>query len=333
MRTVFVCLLLFGCSESPASEASSQDAGSDAALDAAGDAQFDATSDARADAAQDAASDARADAEPSGVHAGQVTTWLKDSGAGDDLTWHPDGYLIASDPNGSGLTANGKSLLRINLDGSVSVLSDQLRKPLGNALAADGTIYACEWADPNGSIFKVAPSGVVTEIPNVSCSNLVVRADGALWVSAWSTNQVLEVREGQAPVEVASLNGPVAMEYDSDGQVIVGSANTGEVWHLNDLGETTLLGQVQETGSIRVADVTPAYGGIYATSFNGQHIWRITGGQATVFAGTGVRGTDDGPGSSATFNQPNGIAASPDGRTLYVQQFGGALRVVPILGD
>src|SRR5690606_14724512 len=123
------------------------------------------------------------------------------------------------------------------------------------------------------------------------------------------------------------------MEYDSDGQVIVASANTGELWHLSDLGETATLGRVDEAGSIRVADVTPAHGGIYATSFGGHRIWRITGGSATVFAGTGARGSDDAPAESATFNQPNGIAASADGRTLYVQQFGGALRVIPIEGD
>jgi sugar lactone lactonase YvrE len=38
-------------------------------------------------------------------------------------------------------------------------------------------------------------------------------------------------------------------------------------------------------------------------------------------------------GATATFDEPNGIAASPDGRTLYVQQFGGALRTIAIEGD
>lgn len=231
--------------------------------------------------------------------------------------------------------ANGTSLLRIDLDGGVSVLNAGLRKPLGNALAADGTLYACEWGSPLGSVFKLTTAGEVSEVAtDINYpSNLVVRSDGSLWVSAWGTNQVLHIVEGQAPVEVAALNGPVGMEYDSDGQVIVASANNGDVWHLNDLGETRLLGQVEERGSVVVADVTPAYGGIYATSFGGHRIWRISAGQATVFAGTGARGGADGPADTATFSQPNGIAASPDGRTLYVQEFGGALRVIPIEGS
>ena len=38
------------------------------------------------------------------------------------------------------------------------------------------------------------------------------------------------------------------------------------------------------------------------------------------FAGSGVRGRDDGPAAEATFSFPNNLAFSPDGRTLYVNQ-------------
>jgi sugar lactone lactonase YvrE len=43
---------------------------------------------------------------------------------------------------------------------------------------------------------------------------------------------------------------------------------------------------------------------------------------ATV-AGSGVAGSSDGVGTSATFNGPNGIALSGDGRTLFVAEYNG----------
>ncbi|CAN0571293.1 unnamed protein product, partial [Laminaria digitata] len=104
------------------------------------------------------------------------------------------------------------------------------------------------------------------------------------------------------------------------------------IYRLAADGTPTEIAKVDDVGSLVVADLVAAHGGLYATSFSGHRIWRIDAqGQAEVFAGTGVRGSQDGAGLSATFNAPNGIAASADGRTLYVQQLLGGLRVIPIV--
>ena len=44
----------------------------------------------------------------------------------------------------------------------------------------------------------------------------------------------------------------------------------------------------------------------------------------------GEAGSADGPAAEAQLQNPNGIAASPDGRTLYIQELGGALRTLTI---
>ena len=68
--------------------------------------------------------------------------------------------------------------------------------------------------------------------------------------------------------------------------------------------------------------VTFARGDLYATSFTGQRIYRVsTSGEVTHIAGTGARGEADGPGLEATFSWPNGIAAGPRGDRLYVNDF------------
>lgn len=271
-----------------------------------------------------------------GVRAGAVSTWLAASGAGDDLTLHPDGYLVASDPIGEGTYSapTGVRLLRIDFDGTTSELTRGLRKPLGNTVGPDGSLYACEWGAPTGSVFRVAPDGAVSEIAQdiQSPSNVVVLDDGAVLVTAWGTNEVLRIPpEGGAPTRFAALPRPVGMDRDANGAVVVASAD-GHVYRLGSDGAPTEIARVEDRGTLVVADLVAAHGGLYATSFSGHRIWRITdAGRAEVFAGTGTRGGDDGPGLLATFNTPNGIAASADGRTLYVQQLLGALRVIPIL--
>lgn len=272
------------------------------------------------------------------VRAGQVRTMLANSGAGDDLTLHPDGYLVASDPIGEG-TYNapaGHRLLRVDFDGTVSELAGGLRKPLGNTVGPDGRLYACEWS-ASGSVFEVDLGGTVREIAQgvAYASNVVALEDGSVLVTAYGTNEVLRIpAAGGAPASFAQLARPVGMDVDHEGAVIVAGAEDGRVHRLGPDGTPELIAVVDAPGSLRVADLVAAHGGLYATSFSGHSVWRITAeGRAEVFAGTGRRGGEDGPALQASFNSPNGIAASPDGRTLYVQELLGGLRVIPILDE
>lgn len=74
MRALLTCLLLIDCSESSPDASPSTDSGADGPLEATSDAPFEAASDAAKDAPADVANDA-------GIHAGEVTTLLQDSGA------------------------------------------------------------------------------------------------------------------------------------------------------------------------------------------------------------------------------------------------------------
>jgi DNA-binding beta-propeller fold protein YncE len=71
------------------------------------------------------------------------------------------------------------------------------------------------------------------------------------------------------------------------------------------------------------ADVAvDAAGNKYVADPYGNRILKVTpGGEATVFAGTGQAGDDDGAAASATFSMPTGVALGPDG-ALYVADMG-----------
>jgi len=53
--------------------------------------------------------------------------------------------------------------------------------------------------------------------------------------------------------------------------------------------------------------------------------------QVTTLAGNGIKRSQDGTGLAAAFNYPFGLAASPDGKTLFVAEYGsGKIRAINI---
>ena len=66
-------------------------------------------------------------------------------------------------------------------------------------------------------------------------------------------------------------------------------------------------------------------GSTYVPDFNNHCIRKITpGGVVTTFAGSGARGSTDGPGANTSFKHPTGLAIDGDGN-LIVADFGNHL--------
>ena len=60
---------------------------------------------------------------------------------------------------------------------------------------------------------------------------------------------------------------------------------------------------------------------MYITGFHGHRIYQVTmDGEVSILAGTGERGSIDGPALNATFSYPNGIAYDPGDHTLYINE-------------
>ena len=94
-------------------------------------------------------------------------------------------------------------LVRVDPDGSVTVVADDLRFPNGMALSDDGrTLVVAETYAARLTAFDVAGDGslsgrrVFAETPGLAPDGLCLDAEGQIWFATARTAEVLRVREG-----------------------------------------------------------------------------------------------------------------------------------------
>ena len=200
-----------------------------------------------------------------------------------------------------------------------------LAMPLGGveglAIDAKGSLYV---ADPDSYIvLKIAPDG----------SASVVAGNG---ISGFSGDT--------GPAINASLNQPIALAFDSAGNLYIADANGQRVLKVTPAGTITTVagngtyGFSGDGGSAVNASLgypagvaVDASGTLYISDSANNRIRRVSpSGTITTYAGTGVAGTtgDGGPAANATFNQPRQIAFDSTGN-LYITDDRRLRRITP----
>ena len=193
----------------------------------------------------------------------------------------------AFDARGNLFQANfsGDTVSKINRHGEVSTyVSEGLAGPVGIAIAPDGTLYVCNCR--SNTIARVSPERQVTELANLT----------------------------------GELSGcPNGITFGPDEKLYVVGFGRSNVL------EITLEGKVRTLTDITggwLGHVAFANGELYVTSFGTHQIYRVDlDGGYEVLTGTHERGIAGGLLSAARFSHPNGIAADPAGRSLYVNSF------------
>ncbi|MEQ9399710.1 MAG: hypothetical protein RJQ04_11160 [Longimicrobiales bacterium] len=176
---------------------------------------------------------------------------------------------------------NGHYVSRIERDGTVRTWVDEgLNGPVGMAAAADGTLFV---VNCNGNtVSRVAPDRTVSTF-----------ADGPLFAC------------------------PNGITFDDRGDLYVVNFGNTHVVRITPDGQASSFTQVPGAGGN--GHITFARGDFYVTKFRAHQVFRVSAdGSFSVLAGTGAQGQTDGPAWTAQMSQPNGIAASPSGTTLYV---------------
>jgi hypothetical protein len=189
-------------------------------------------------------------------------------------------------------------------DGTQTVLASGLLGPVGCALDSKQRLYVAEAGLGN--------------IPGTRI--LRTNAQGALmpWV---------DLAGSAAPL--IALSG---LAVDDRDRVYVANYVDGRIARVTPEGVVSLFADVGITpaaGAFALSYLAFADDDLYATHLSGNRLYRVNrAGVASVAAGTGATGSTDGPALSATFNLPNGVAATPGERGVYITEAGsGALRV------
>ncbi len=180
--------------------------------------------------------------------------------------------------------------------------------PYGITIDSSGNAYLADAY--NVAIRKVTPAGVVTTLIAG-----VGSADGSLDnASVRSPNGVASDASGN--LYIADTGNNTLRKVTPDGLVVTLAGSAGVAGSADGVGGAA-------TFNLPIGVATDADGDIYVADYGNDTIRRVTpDGTVTTIAGAvGVRGSADGPGSSARFSSPTGVAVDAQGN-VYVADLG-----------
>ena len=167
----------------------------------------------------------------------------------------------------------------------------RFRDPHDIAIDSNGNLFVADLA--NHRIRKITPAGVVTTFAG---SGTPGPANGT----------------GTA----AQFSSPIGICIDSSNSIYVADLYNNAIRKITPAGVVTTL---STAFSLPYGCAVDSVGNIYVAATYNHQIKKITpAGVVSVLAGTGATGGADGPGTSATFNYPAGVAVHPTTGDIYV---------------
>ncbi|MDW3195040.1 MAG: hypothetical protein R8G66_21890 [Cytophagales bacterium] len=202
-------------------------------------------------------------------------------------------------------------------------------QPVGIDVDSEGNVYVSNFNA--NSIQKITPTAAVTTFATSDAlsggGGIAINNEGVLFNAFFAGSTIFQITEGTVDSYVTdgSLQGLVGMTYDpEEDKLYASNFNDGTIFHVSSDGTRTLIADTP----LSIGHLAYKNGLFYATGWHQHQVMEISkDGEITATIGTGVNGDRDGT-EDATFNSPNGIAVSLDGKYVYVTQGNGKLRKI-----
>ncbi|WP_299246116.1 SMP-30/gluconolactonase/LRE family protein [uncultured Aquimarina sp.] len=246
-----------------------------------------------------------------------------------------DGLAIDRKGNLYGSDFVGNTVYKMTPSREVTVFANGLVSPNGIGINKDNEVYVCD--NFGNTIYKYSEEGTqLDSIPAISPAGIkrIPGTNDMLFVE-YNTNTINVLSEDNTITKLhegAPINGPAGIAFDRRGNTYIGNFNDRKIYKFKD-GVLSFIAELpaDAPNANFLGFLTYAKGFLFATQLGEHKIYKINlnkENEVEVFAGS-VLGNDDGDISEATFNFPNGILASPNGKVLYVSDAGTSnLRII-----
>ncbi len=216
--------------------------------------------------------------------------------------------------------SGGNKLFKMDPSGKHTVFADTLRGGSGNAFGPNGDFFQSSIG--GHFITRITPEGKTSIFANTGLRGpvgIAIDEEGMLFVSNCGSNSIAEITpDGEVGVycKSALLSCPNGITIDPDHNLYVANFNNGDVIKIDWESKVTKLCTLPGNNN---GHLIYHENFLYVVARGAHQIFKVSlDGKFTVFAGSGIRGRDDGPALEATFSFPNDIGVSPDGKFFYV---------------
>ena len=247
------------------------------------------------------------------------------------LVVHHSGDVYVSDLFGSGF--NGSRVYKITPDGESMLYASSLSQPAGLAFSPSGLLFVAEFT--SGQISTIDTEGNVNQFVGGlnQPADIVFDNEQNLYVTNYGNGTISKITQsGTISTLVAGLSQPVGLAIDSNYEYLYSAnLNDGKIHQIDLDGNMNLLTTISD---LPIGFMTFSSEYLYVCSTGGHKVYRVDlSGNTDVFAGTGMAGTTNGNLDVAQFTNPDGIAVSPTGDTLYISENNTNLLRRIVLGD
>lgn len=243
-----------------------------------------------------------------------------DAGTG-GLTLDAEGNLYTADFGYAGHDGNTLFRVAPDGSVEPFATHDTMDQLTGTRFVADGTIYQSSYGsgyvyriDPDGEV------EVVTDQMNGPTA-IVLTDDGRLLVLDCNLNAVYQVfDDGSVEIFAGGISEgmrcPNGMTQDAEGNLYVVNYNHGQLMKISPDGSELSVLHSFPAGN---AHVVYHDGKLFITGRETNRIYRydLATGDADVIAGTGEAALVDGPGPEASFGPPNAIVVDGEGNIYF----------------